>query len=112
MKRAKIKTNSTLKSVETYQCDRLELKLRRMQESNEPIDDTVIVQKIYTERKDGVLPAYDIRTDRFDVAIMAMDAANKMRDAQRWRGTDAPAEDTASKSAERNGTGEQPLAEA
>lgn len=112
MKKVIVKADSTLKTGETYQCDRLELKLRRMQESNEPIDDTVIVQKIYTERKDGVLPAYDIRTDRFDVAIMAMDAANRMRDAQRWRGTDAPAEDTATKSAEKNGAGEQPMAEA
>lgn len=109
MKKVIVKANSMLKTGETYQCDRLELKLRRMQESNEPIDDTVIVNKIYTERKDGVMPAYDIRTDRFDVAIMAMDAANKMRDAQRWRGTDAPAEDTATKSAEKNKAGEQPI---
>ena len=28
---------------------------------------------IYTEKKDGVLPAYNIRTDRFDLAIDAFD---------------------------------------
>ena len=28
---------------------------------------------IYTEKKDGVLPEYDIRTDRFEVAIDAID---------------------------------------
>ena len=37
---------------------------------------------------------------------MAMDAANKMRDAKRWQGTDAPDEIT--KSADKNGVkGEQ-----
>ena len=35
--------------------------------NNEPITDTAPV--VYTERKDGVLPEYDIRTDRFDVAL-------------------------------------------
>ena len=30
---------------------------------------------IYTEKEDGVLPAYNIRTDRFDIA---MDAYDKM----------------------------------
>lgn len=32
---------------------------------------------IYTERKDGVLAGYDIRSDKFDIAIEAMDKASK-----------------------------------
>lgn len=32
---------------------------------------------IYTERKDGVNPAHDIRTDRFEVALDGMDKATK-----------------------------------
>lgn len=106
MKRVNVPTTSRIKTTDAYECDRLELKLRRLIESKEPIDENVTVPLVYTERKEGVLPAYDIRTDRFDLAIMAMDAANKMRDAKRWQGTDAPDEIT--KSADKNGTkGEQ-----
>lgn len=106
MKRVNVPTKSKIRTTDAYECDRLELKLRRLIESKEPIDENVTVPLVYTERKDGVLPAYDIRTDRFDLAIMAMDAANKMRDAKRWQGTDAPDEIT--KSADKNGvTGEQ-----
>ena len=32
---------------------------------------------IYTEKKDGVQPEYDIRTDRFEVAIDAIDKINQ-----------------------------------
>lgn len=38
---------------------------------NEPIGEAVPL--IYTERKDGVRPEYDIRTDRFAMAQSAMD---------------------------------------
>lgn len=92
MKRINVPTKSKIRATDAYECDRLELKLRRLIESKEPIDENVTVPLVYTERKDGVLPAYDIRTDRFDLAIMAMDAANRMRDAKRWQGTDAPDE--------------------
>lgn len=106
MKRVNVPTKSKIRTTDAYECDRLELKLRRLIESKEPIDENVTVPVVYTERKDGVLPAYDIRTDRFDLAIMAMDAANKMRDAKRWQGTDVPDEIT--KSAGQTGaTGEQ-----
>ena len=32
---------------------------------------------IYTNRDDGVLPAYNIRTDRWEIAQAAMDAVNQ-----------------------------------
>ncbi|MEM0173216.1 MAG: hypothetical protein QXI16_01765 [Sulfolobaceae archaeon] len=38
---------------------------------------------IYTNRKDGVLPGYNIRTDRFDVAIDAMDKVAMSKLAKR-----------------------------
>ena len=34
---------------------------------------------IFTEKKDGVLPAYNIRTDRFDIALEAMDKIGKSK---------------------------------
>ena len=53
----------------------IESKVRRITENNEPITDGAPI--IYTNREDGVLPAYNIRTDRWDVAQAAMDAVNQ-----------------------------------
>lgn len=38
---------------------------------------------IYTERKDGVHAGYDIRTDRFDIAVDAMDKSAGSLSAKR-----------------------------
>lgn len=51
--------------------ERIEDKIARLFEENQPINDGAPL--IYTERKDGVLPAYDIRTDRFAIAQEAME---------------------------------------
>lgn len=53
----------------------IEDKVRRVTENNEPITDGAPI--IYTNRDDGVLPAYNIRTDRWEVAQQAMDAVNQ-----------------------------------
>lgn len=53
----------------------IETKVKRITENNEPITDGAPI--IYTSREDGVLPAYNIRTDRWDVAQQAMDAVNQ-----------------------------------
>lgn len=53
----------------------IENKVRRITENNEPITDGAPI--IYTNREDGVLPAYNIRTDRWDIAQEAMDAVNQ-----------------------------------
>ena len=53
----------------------IEDKVRRITENNEPITDGAPI--IYTNRDDGVLPAYNIRTDRWDIAQEAMDAINQ-----------------------------------
>ena len=42
------------------------MQMRRIMTNNEPLKDTVPL--IYSERKDGVLPAHNIRTDRWDIA--------------------------------------------
>lgn len=53
----------------------IESKVQRITENNEPITDGAPI--IYTNREDGVLPAYNIRTDRWDIAQQAMDAVNQ-----------------------------------
>lgn len=61
----------------TYQAEPREVKLRKIinGESNDMEDG--VFPTIYTEKKDGVQPEYDIRTDRFEVAIDAMDKINQ-----------------------------------
>jgi hypothetical protein len=53
----------------------IENKVRRITENNEPITDGAPI--IYTNRNAGVLPAYNIRTDRWEIAQEAMDAVNQ-----------------------------------
>lgn len=65
----------------TYQGETLEAKIRRILNNNEPITDGAPI--IYTERKDGVRPEYNIRTDRMEIAIDAMDFAAKANAAKR-----------------------------
>ena len=70
-----------MESVTTYEGETIETKVNRIVNNGEPITDGAPI--IYTERKDGVLPEYDIRTDRWDIAIDAMDKVNMDRFAKR-----------------------------
>jgi hypothetical protein len=65
----------------SYEGETIEQKMERVIENNEPITDSAPI--VYTERKDGVLPQYDIRTDRFEIAIDAMDKVSKTHVAKR-----------------------------
>ena len=57
---------------ELYLKKEYEMEMRKIQaDFNEPIDETAPL--IYTDRADGVMPQYDIRTDRFDIAMEAYD---------------------------------------
>lgn len=61
----------------TYQAEPREVKLRKIinGESNDMEDG--VFPTIYTEKKDGVQPEFDIRTDRFEIAIDAIDKINQ-----------------------------------
>lgn len=61
--------NSTMKCNNAYIAETIEQKVFRITTNKEPIKDTS--PPIYTERKDGVEPAYDMRTDRFQLAVNA-----------------------------------------
>ena len=65
----------------SYEAESLEQKIHKALRGNEPINDSV--QIIYTNRKDGVQPGYNIRTDRFEVAIEASDRITKGKLAKR-----------------------------
>lgn len=53
----------------------IEEKVTRVVENKEPITDGAPI--IYTNRDDGVIAAYNIRTDRWEIAQEAMDEVHK-----------------------------------
>lgn len=73
MKKRKIYI-SDLQGVDTYEGETIEEKVSRIVDNKEPINDGAPI--VYTERKDGVIPAYDVRTDRWEIALEAMAAVN------------------------------------
>lgn len=64
-----------LKRTTTEEGVSIEQRMRKAIESGEKITDTAEI--VYTEKKDGVLPQYDVRTDKWEIAMQAMDAATK-----------------------------------
>lgn len=75
MQKTSIKVNTS------YEGETIEKKMRRIMTSKEPISDEAPL--IYTERKDGVRPEYNIRTDRFEIAVEAMDYVTRSEVAKR-----------------------------
>lgn len=61
----------------TYEAEPREVKLRKIINGEASNMEDGVFPTIYTEKKDGVQPEYDIRTDRFEVAIDAMDKINQ-----------------------------------
>jgi hypothetical protein len=72
---------STLTSVEVVEGEPIEWKIERAMSNNEPITDGA--PEIFTERKDGVNAAYNIRTDRWEIATDAMDKVSGSIQAKR-----------------------------
>lgn len=67
--------NKTFDINESTEGESIEKRVERIMNNNEPITDGA--PTIYTERKDGVIPEYDIRTDRFDHALDMTDKITK-----------------------------------
>lgn len=74
-------TKSSMNAGCTFEGETIETKIKRVIDNKEPIEQ--ISPIIYTERKAGVQPQYDIRTDRFDIALQAMDKVTATRLAKR-----------------------------
>lgn len=63
-----------------YEAEPLEIKLRRKMKGgkvDEEEEDGKTWAIAYTEKKDGIKPEYDIRTDRFEIAREAMETLEK-----------------------------------
>ena len=74
-------TKGGLKINESREGETIEEKVNRIVNNKEPIKDGAPL--VYTERKDGVSAGYNIRTDRWEVAVQAMDKVNKTNIAKR-----------------------------
>lgn len=67
--------------------------MRKASNSKEPIEN--VAPMIYTDRKDGVLPQYDYRTDRFEIAREATDRVHATRAAAAKKAMEADAKKAA-----------------
>lgn len=75
------KNKSQLKINKSVEGETIEQKCERIESNKEPITDGAPI--IYTERSSGVAPEYNIRTDRFEIALDAMDTVSKAETAKR-----------------------------
>lgn len=80
MKKRIVKQTKDMLAVETTEGEIIEKKIQRIMDEKTPIDDSAPI--IYTERKNGINPAYNVRTDRFDLALEAMEIETKNRIAK------------------------------
>lgn len=62
---------TSIEGLPTYDGETIEEKVRRVLNNKEAIKDGAPI--IYQDRGEGVQPAYDIRTDRHEIAVEAMD---------------------------------------
>lgn len=81
---------TSIQTNESYIGETIEQKIRRIVNNNEPITDGAPLT--YTERREGVKPEYNIRTDRWEVALDAMTLVSKTQRAKREPASDLGAE--------------------
>lgn len=74
-------TKSKLQGVQTYQGQSLERMIEEAVTQNTPIEKASPI--IYTEKKEGVVADYDIRTDRWAIAQQAREKITASRIAKR-----------------------------
>lgn len=78
-----LRTSNKITCNEAFEGKSIEQELREFMETGEsPSDLRKIHDPIPTDRKDGVIAEYNIRTDRWEVAQDAMDKVNESRKAR------------------------------
>lgn len=78
-------------------------KIKRILDENEPLTDGAPL--IYTPKKQGVVPEYNIRTDKWEIAMKAMDRVNEYKLSEYIKKTEGP--DTLKTEEKVYGTGEE-----
>lgn len=74
--------SSRIKLNQSTQGELLHEKIERMLTNGEPMEDASVAIQ-YSERKDGVLSQFDIRTDKWDLAQEAMNKVSSSYEAKR-----------------------------
>jgi len=73
-------TKTSIKVNQSIEGETIEQKIERVTTNKEPIKDGAPL--IYTDRKDGVQAGYNIKTDRFEIALDAIDKIQKSQVAK------------------------------
>lgn len=63
--------------LKTQEGENIEIKVRRITENGEPIKDGAPM--VFTEKKDGVRPEFNIRTDKWELVLDKMEAGNRQK---------------------------------
>lgn len=107
MYRANINSKTSIKVNKSYAGETIEMKMNRIMNNKEPITDGAPM--IYTERGEGIKPEHDIRTDRMEVALEAMNYVHGSHLAKRqeridaWRESQKTPEQKAAEAAAKEG---------
>ena len=102
MTRLEITTKRNFSVNNSNEGESIESKFERMLANGEGIKDGAPI--IYTERKDGVKAAYNIRSDRFDIALDGINATQKSQTARREEKARKLTEEESSKNESIQGT--------
>lgn len=81
MYKYKLPAKTNIKVNNSYIGERIEEKIARILSNKEPITDGSPI--IHTDRKDGVNPLHDIRTDKMEIALETTDKLSKAKLALR-----------------------------
>lgn len=77
---------SGIKRNTSYQGETIEAKVNRIVNNKEPINDGAPI--IYTDRANGVMAEYNIRADKWEIALDAMDYVSRSHQAKRQQRID------------------------
>lgn len=98
---------TTLKVNTSYEGETIEKKIARILNNKEPVKDGAPI--IYTARKDGVQPQYDVRTDRWEQAIEATNYITKSKLAERQKNLGEQAKENMAKENSPKDGGAEPI---
>lgn len=81
MYRVQPRTKTTINRSEIKAGETIEQKVARMKDNGEDSNE-VTTKLIYTDYKEGVKPEYDIRTDKWDIAMTEKDKVHRNQTAK------------------------------
>ncbi len=84
MYKQNVMSKTSIVQNESSKGNTIEEQVGRMTQNGEPLSDGEN-ELIYTDKADGVLPAYNPRADRFDIALDTVDKIQKSETAKRAR---------------------------